>query len=361
MFLIFLSLLTIVSASDCFPSPQNWENLEACVLNGEVDLSDGHTLSHFIAQTGSAPQDEDTFISRVQFLINRRGYYINPHDGDYALSIACSDAPRKVIELLLKYPKADRNGREQNVHQCRQFYTDCLHNNLLDYNDILHVWNLLVANGLAEPSFYFYYHYDLHPESIFAKVSADEHISLLNFGYENEHIIKPTERKFWLYIGPEYETYNRWMAAHNVTPRNFSMREYKRPEDIPNIVQSIVDLGFDPYTIIDWYGWLRYLTDTGDIDMAEYVLSTYPQQFEKSFEWIDFFGLKNRLNKISSCDVEKYIRFIFKYILPLTRIDVIKGLLQDKARYGKRDNTHPELIRVMQEYVETVSSNTVEL
>ena len=209
LLLVLFLISNLVSGTEYFFDQSSWEDTRSYVLEGKANWNDGWTLYRYIFYHYDQV-DEDTLLHRVQFFIEHGAYQIDVEYGDVVLSVACGYAPRSVIELLIQQPRVDRQGVD-TLYRNRSFYTDTLRNKNLNYEDVRHVWKLLIANNLTESSFYFSsYRY------ILEKFSDVETCSLLDFVYQYEHVIKPTERFFYLDLNPKYESYNRWMFAHDL-------------------------------------------------------------------------------------------------------------------------------------------------
>jgi len=362
LILVLFLILNLASGTEYFFDHSSWEEARTYVLEGKADWNDGWTLYRYISYHCDQVE-ENVLLHRIQFFIEYGAYQVDTEDGDAVLAAACRYASRSVIALLLQQSRIGRQG-EDTLHRNRNFYTGTLHNKNLNYEDIIHIWELLIANNLTESSFYFH-------SSWFTmeRLSGIEICSLLDFAYQYEHIIKPTERSFWLDVSPKHESYNRWMASHNVKPRPFNPVTCKRPENIEPLFSQITQLGFDPYDITDWDEWLDHVLYEKNIKMAKHLLSTYPDRFEIRIhfgriinlfrgvspceigesEWVDLDYIFSIFWEAPICELEEFTRFVSEYIFPRMSLDDIRCKRKDLLSFEVRES--PGLVKIMDEYI----------
>lgn len=339
--LFLLLIIGLASGADYFFDRAKWEDIEIYVTQDKPHWDEGGTLYRYIFLHYDE-LDEDTFTFRIQFFINHGAYQVDSSIGDIVLEGACEHAPRRVIELLLQQPRSGRQGSHE--HHKLNFYSKAFRNSQLNYQDVLYIWKLLLANNLSEPEFYV----EAYPSRVILRFSQVELLSLLNFVYDN---VKPSEKRFKLILYEEYETYNKWMGAHNILPYTFTP-ECQMPQCDVTLFMKIEELGFDPYTTINWRDWLYSVLDKRNLMMAEYLLSTFPDQLKDSFSWIAYFSYVTDMFTPDMEDVQRYTEFVSKYILSLVSPSTLCTLI-----YAREGRAHPELIRVMKEYLRTMSSS----
>jgi len=318
--ILFLLFLTCAQAYLLDDIP--WSDVQAQVFKKEIDWDNGWTLADYISYQHDSV-DENTLLSNVKFLIENGGYQIEPEYGDIALGEACWYS-LKVAELLLQYPRVGREAANQ-IDRNPGPYTRSLSNPNRNYDELLRFWKLLIANEVSESSFYYF----LSPFAM-KLFTTDQTLELLNLAYQNEHIIKPTERRFYPELDPEFETFNRWMVAHNVTMRNFDMRYYKTPEALATLVSQLTDLGFDIHTVINWVDLLHDTIRDKNFNMAKHLLSTYLDHLGRVSGDNLYFDM---FVSIPESEVREYSNFFIEYILPLMRKEYILPLM--RKQYSK--------------------------